>query len=171
MFLPINYPASVHHCYVRFHCWQALETYVGAVVLMSIFTFLYKNLKVFIFLLAACADTFLSVCCLTLFFAYMRIRGCLVPLFFVIVVFYLVNFRLGWRTLQSSHVGKLGSFSRSSCCRCRRYSGRFLLISVFFNRLVGSERWNSRSWKAYVYQKICSIVWSVLFFHFFRRAL
>lgn len=32
MFLPINYPHSVHRCYLKFHSWQATETYVGAVV-------------------------------------------------------------------------------------------------------------------------------------------
>ena len=32
MFLPINYPQSVHKCYLPFHIWQALETYVGGFV-------------------------------------------------------------------------------------------------------------------------------------------
>ncbi|KAI3646043.1 hypothetical protein MP228_008971 [Amoeboaphelidium protococcarum] len=32
VFLPINYPSSVHPCYLKFHAWQALETYVAAVV-------------------------------------------------------------------------------------------------------------------------------------------
>ena len=32
MFLPINYPASVHKCYLKFHAWQTTETFVGAVV-------------------------------------------------------------------------------------------------------------------------------------------
>lgn len=31
-FLPISYPQSVHQCYLKFHIWQATETYVGAFV-------------------------------------------------------------------------------------------------------------------------------------------
>lgn len=32
MFLPISYPQSVHSSYLAFHGWQAVETFIGAIV-------------------------------------------------------------------------------------------------------------------------------------------